>query len=102
MARARRDLHSFPTRRSSDLAGGKQRVFLAQDVADLVELDPADLLDPAAQDRIGDRPVGEAPLDRQVYVSVEHEPPVADQHLATDRKSTRLNSSHRCISYAVF
>src|SRR5437762_10806814 len=24
------------------------------------------------------------------------------QHLALDRKSTRLNSSHRCISYAVF
>src|SRR5437879_10756932 len=23
-------------------------------------------------------------------------------HLTTDRKSTRLNSSHRCISYAVF
>src|SRR5437764_6568228 len=23
-------------------------------------------------------------------------------HLAKDRKSTRLNSSHRCISYAVF
>src|SRR5437764_10909151 len=23
-------------------------------------------------------------------------------HVGTDRKSTRLNSSHRCISYAVF
>src|ERR1017187_1711658 len=23
-------------------------------------------------------------------------------HLASERKSTRLNSSHRCISYAVF
>src|SRR5437879_1179180 len=25
-----------------------------------------------------------------------------DSHTSTDRKSTRLNSSHRCISYAVF
>src|SRR5437762_4222899 len=27
---------------------------------------------------------------------------VAAAHNASDRKSTRLNSSHRCISYAVF
>src|SRR5437879_8608702 len=27
---------------------------------------------------------------------------LADIGLSTDRKSTRLNSSHRCISYAVF
>src|SRR5437764_2534592 len=26
----------------------------------------------------------------------------AQSDVATDRKSTRLNSSHRCISYAVF
>src|SRR5437763_12777632 len=25
-----------------------------------------------------------------------------DQYVSADRKSTRLNSSHRCISYAVF
>src|SRR5437762_6188951 len=28
--------------------------------------------------------------------------PDIDQRLNSDRKSTRLNSSHRCISYAVF
>src|SRR5690242_21533216 len=28
--------------------------------------------------------------------------PVGDQHSAEDRKSTRLNSSHMSISYAVF
>src|SRR5436189_927987 len=27
---------------------------------------------------------------------------LANQRQGTDRKSTRLNSSHRCISYAVF
>src|SRR5437763_16327617 len=40
---------------------------------------------------------------------LEHWPVVLDhlvrggpQHEVVDRKSTRLNSSHRCISYAVF
>src|SRR5437762_5509525 len=31
-----------------------------------------------------------------------HEPILARRGLPSDRKSTRLNSSHRCISYAVF
>src|SRR5437764_4675452 len=30
------------------------------------------------------------------------EPNLAITNVQTDRKSTRLNSSHRCISYAVF
>src|SRR5437773_7068380 len=59
-----RNLHSFPTRRSSDLA---------------------------------------EPLDRSI-----HEPASPDSHfragaeVRVDRKSTRLNSSHITISYAVF
>src|SRR5438034_3928858 len=63
----RRDLHSFPTRRSSDL-------------------------------RVLRRP------DRFLF----REDPGARQHLdeiravLQDRKSTRLNSSHTVISYAVF
>src|SRR5699024_11963444 len=88
-------LHSFPTRRSSDLAGlaadyrqcrgalrgedvpdqqrqrGRQRPFLRQHLADLV----GGFL--AALDRIDGAERG-------------------------DRKSTRLNSSHVSISYAVF
>src|SRR5437764_3461793 len=31
-----------------------------------------------------------------------HHPPDGRRHGLQDRKSTRLNSSHRCISYAVF
>src|SRR5437763_10652078 len=58
------DLHSFPTRRSSDL---DLAVHPARDGAHR----------PALQIR---RPVD----------------------VGQDRKSTRLNSSHRCISYAVF
>src|SRR5437762_11490910 len=62
-------LHSFPTRRSSDLApgpaGGPSDAF-------------ADLSQPGPN-RGG----------------INH-------YFFRDRKSTRLNSSHRCISYAVF
>src|SRR5437879_11197668 len=60
-----RDLHSFPTRRSSDLGlplGGRRGLR-------------RQLLDRRRRRRVGG--------DR-------------------DRKSTRLNSSHRCTSYAVF
>src|SRR5207244_11728042 len=69
------DLHSFPTRRSSDLHV------------------PTLAAGPAARDRrIGRRvalPAAEAPLR---YGGLE----------PLDRKSTRLNSSHQIISYAVF
>src|SRR5437763_13377343 len=60
---AHRDLHSFPTRRSSDLV--------------------------------------DAPLDLAVNIAIEQIRP-HDERQRKDRKSTRLNSSHRCISYAVF
>src|SRR5437763_6694673 len=62
---AHRDLHSFPTRRSSDLY-------------------------PSAVSAIPSGGTGRrnaAPSPRNT---------------SEDRKSTRLNSSHRCISYAVF
>src|ERR1039458_9160646 len=63
-----RALHSFPTRRSSDLKGTWMRVEYARFADDLVIL-------------VGGHP-------RQAW--------------RTDRKSTRLNSSHLGISYAVF
>src|SRR5437763_17174976 len=71
---AHRDLHSFPTRRSSDLfkAGNKPSVGAANVTWD-------EFLSPA----------GEPFVSAQLYAPA-------------DRKSTRLNSSHRCISYAVF
>src|SRR5437773_5358264 len=58
------DAHSFPTRRSSDLAG---------------------------------LPVGDVVVD--LNGAVRH---ARDGACRTDRKSTRLNSSHITISYAVF
>src|SRR3712207_6881235 len=62
----------FPTRRSSDLVG-----------------------------RVGDDVFGEA-LDADLKRIGVKAHLVRDPSLATDRKSTRLNSSHANISYAVF
>src|SRR5437762_10269686 len=62
----RRDIHSFPTRRSSDL------------------------LSTCHTTSTGASPGGGVPTATMA-------PPGS-----RDRKSTRLNSSHRCISYAVF
>src|SRR5438034_11479454 len=59
-----RDLHSFPTRRSSDLATGF--------------------------------PDGAAPPECAAATAA------GSPRRAIDRKSTRLNSSHTVISYAVF
>src|SRR5438876_4099824 len=72
---APRDLHSFPTRRSSDLFRGDHRIALQ--VARFGERIGLELLD-AERDAL------------LLDVDVE------------DRKSTRLNSSHPSISYAVF
>src|SRR5437867_9416254 len=70
-----RDLHSFPTRRSSDLGVRTQAWWL---------------------DEVIMRRYPNLPQARQFH----------EQCRATvsarDRKSTRLNSSHRTISYAVF
>src|SRR5437870_12461690 len=67
---AHADLHSFPTRRSSDLSDQLLRVQRGE---------PA----------------------RQVLEFAHVAGPAIAAH-AIDRKSTRLNSSHVAISYAVF
>src|SRR5437867_8741365 len=72
-----RNLHSFPTRRSSDLdPDGKVRYAF-----EFYILKPIDLSKGAHK--------------------VMYEPPNRGGSYI-DRKSTRLNSSHRTISYAVF
>src|SRR5699024_12135683 len=88
----RPELLSFPTRRSSDLpqVAGAQRVPRIDDVV-LAEahIEPGlrELLHPrhTATLRVGVHP--------RLQVRV---------HQGVDRKSTRLNSSHVSISYAVF
>src|SRR5439155_15767101 len=87
-----RDLHSFPTRRSSDLRAAPRRLHLPAHNALQKFGSPGpphrkagacwpDTFDPAHT--VGPR----RSLPNQV---------------ARDRKSTRLNSSHVAISYAVF
>src|SRR5690242_21606415 len=70
-----RDLHSFPTRRSSDLGDGRY----------LTDLDPQAL----SSGNVA------AALQFTNYGNFF-------QGSFKDRKSTRLNSSHMSISYAVF
>src|SRR5207248_10105230 len=83
-ARRRRDLHTFPTRRSSDLGGSVgvdlrtphgRRIFAYG------------FCEPAARAMRALLSPGEVMIDAGANI---------------DRKSTRLNSSHRTISYAVF
>src|SRR5205814_8939958 len=79
-------LHSFPTRRSSDLAADSAPVRRARRDPLPAERDAAAGRPPA---RGNDRPRRPARGLSGVF-------------LAGDRKSTRLNSSHLGISYAVF
>src|SRR5205085_11574566 len=84
-----RDLHSFPTRRSSDLlivsAPSRPSKFSTPDAL-LLPLIVSAKFEPRTET---------TPLNVSVPVDV----PVA---VPEDRKSTRLNSSHSQISYAVF
>src|SRR5206468_5836201 len=87
---ATRDLHSFPTRRSSDLY---RKV-------------------PVNRDDIGATALSVEPEMEQVFVACpdhisnpddfERKLFVLRNYASQDRKSTRLNSSHDQISYAVF
>src|SRR5437879_10596975 len=78
------DLHSFPTRRSSDLHG-------------VCLLGQAHGYRPAVRHRI-DRIRTEINNHLLDLMAVQRNA----RKVFLDRKSTRLNSSHRCISYAVF
>src|SRR5207249_11052352 len=88
-------LRSFPTRRSSDLGieGPHGSGAWGSGAAE----------GPHGRVRAGDEDrslVLDAPLDHVVRLDPERHPLLAG--LPVDRKSTRLNSSHVSISYAVF
>src|SRR5207244_11846247 len=92
--RLRTTIHSFPTRRSSDLS----LIYVC---------DPAQRKPDAKRERDSAKPQGTA----QPQVTAAGETACAKQIAETlarrafrdllDRKSTRLNSSHQIISYAV-
>src|SRR5207302_10913391 len=88
-----RDLHSFPTRRSSDLgwrivSRGEVHSGIATTFIDLTPDGPRFDIDVVRQTHA---------LDLQLNTSA-----VPYEGIRQDRKSTRLNSSHVKISYAVF
>src|SRR5437773_9570367 len=81
-------LHSFPTRRSSDLDAPRIR-----DDGEIPH--DAELLEAMLEI------AGEVRNDAQVIGAVQQLEHCLEE-LGVDRKSTRLNSSHITISYAVF
>src|SRR5438445_6263156 len=86
-----RDLHSFPTRRSSDLLHRDARAHARK---------PADT--PGAGAVRSRRRVGVAPAAVSPIHEIRTAPAPGVSAGFRDRKSTRLNSSHANISYAVF
>src|SRR5437762_5120035 len=70
---------SYPHYPSPEHRGGEFGAYLGPAMEDLPELDNVILENPSEDGPFGAKAIGEI-----------------------DRKSTRLNSSHRCISYAVF
>src|SRR5207248_8221716 len=86
-------LHSFPTRRSSDLGRGPA-------------WRPGRMGNPATRKCRRERRRWRGPHRLEAIASkAPAGPSNSDGHtpaLPPDRKSTRLNSSHRTISYAVF
>src|SRR5699024_12024471 len=94
--------HSFPTRRSSDLVKGV-RVFIPASQSGLPrEADMSQLIKQKVRlhitevNRARRRVVGSIKAVQQ-----EERAAAAAEVWAKDRKSTRLNSSHVSISYAV-
>src|SRR5699024_11471525 len=82
-----RVLHSFPTRRSSDLC------YNNTIVAQLSENNIALMVDEV---------IGVSDVNEEDFHAASEEDDASVRSLVTDRKSTRLNSSHVSISYAVF
>src|SRR5690606_41335335 len=78
-----RHLHSFPTRRSSDLAEIMRHMF---------GLNQIDVIN-------GDTPI---PRRQEIVNRFQYHIKTDGGFDMLDRKSTRLNSSHVKISYAVF
>src|SRR5688572_30941668 len=81
-------LHSFPTRRSSDLIQTILHLAEIRSARVIIEVH-ADLGD--ARERVH--------YDHILLCRFHH---FGVDHIGVDRKSTRLNSSHSQISYAVF
>src|SRR5207244_13331216 len=96
-----RYLHSFPTRRSSDLAKGVDDIFVIFGDTPLVQAETLSKLRRALAEGAVVAVLGFKPANPHGYgrLIMHGRDLVA---VREDRKSTRLNSSHQIISYAVF
>src|SRR5690606_39386147 len=90
-----RDLHSFPTRRSSDL--GWRRAGFRRGMGNVLPHphDRAVSARAGAVDSLSEEPARNRQRGGVLL-------PRGNRGIRADRKSTRLNSSHVKISYAVF
>src|SRR5207248_10459881 len=96
-----RDLHSFPTRRSSDLLEklGERTVWIDCDV---IQADGGTRTASITGAFVALGLALEKLVDAGTLTAVPLRDFVAAISVGIDRKSTRLNSSHRTTSYAVF
>src|SRR5206468_6653205 len=95
-----RDLHSFPTRRSSDLLRVSKRCAWFRSIVAIVGWVERSETHRISRQMMGS-PCSTHPTDQilnLLYASFVQMITCSSQ----DRKSTRLNSSHDQISYAVF
>src|SRR5690606_41760001 len=98
---ARPALPASPTRRSSDLAAPEPRRVRRARVRAALEVDPRGNRPDPGEVRLAPRRHRVRPPGRRLDEVVRLAGPAGDGRLG-DRKSTRLNSSHVKISYAVF
>src|SRR5205814_6251122 len=92
-----RAIHSFPTRRSSDLHFAQYNINTAQDNHNVgYVLSQTHILQHGQVDKTGRADAITIGIGRTITNQIE------PQFAFGDRKSTRLNSSHLGISYAVF
>src|SRR5437660_9792030 len=89
-----RDLHSFPTRRSSDLGDGRSAGGRSWRSADRASVAEQETLQRRSFHRTHQATGGPGGRRLELGRTADLREP--------DRKSTRLNSSHVAISYAVF
>src|SRR5207244_11397359 len=95
--RTRAHRHSFPTRRSSDLLQRPQYMHFAMSMSKRVMTKPPAALSFVAS--ITMQSIGQARSQARQAVQIDC---IVIDATKEDRKSTRLNSSHQIISYAVF
>src|SRR5690606_41158347 len=101
-ARGQRDLHSFPTRRSSDLGCKLSRIVLKNNQDDVINTYSLVYSNQGGASRLFLDELKTYGQDGIAYDSHKFDYKTASNLPARlDRKSTRLNSSHVKISYAV-